>query len=481
MNRIMTLVGVAGLGLVAVAVGCETTGLVGGGAGGALAASEGAGCLDAPPAGLPYQPGCCDHTVYVPDGVEAGFSSAVLGANPIPDHVHASWAGPTPSSFAVNWRTDNGTLATELLYGTSEADVQAASAPGGTVKRVTGHHMLYGSLLDGAQRTRVHEVHVCGLDASKVYYYKVGGPGAWSPVYDFATGPAIGATESFKFAVTGDSRDDPTTWAEVQQAVAAQAIDFQLFSGDAVVIGQNQAEWNGFFAASSGGFSTEGLFATSAFMVVNGNHDALSVNYVAQFAMPQDVSPGELAQGEEWYSFDYGNAHFVALNDTPAATATGQPQVDWLRADLAAVDRQKTPWIFAMHHRPTYSCGGSHGSDVALRSVYQPIFDQYRVDVVFSGHDHFYERSVPIRGMQGTEGQIAASGPNAVPVSESGTLYVVAAGAGAPLYGVDTSCYFVHTGESERNFVIVTVQDRTLQYRALRLNGTLLDQFDYTK
>src|SRR4029453_8728499 len=97
------------------------------------------------------------------------------------------------------------------------------------------------------------------------------------------------------------------------------------------------------------------------------------------FAMPQQLTEGESAQGEEWYSFDYGNAHFVALNDSPEESALGDPQRKWLESDLAAVDRATTPWIVVTHHRPMYSCATAHGSDLDLRSAWQPIFDKYAV------------------------------------------------------------------------------------------------------
>jgi 3',5'-cyclic AMP phosphodiesterase CpdA len=445
------------------------------------AGALGAGCLETAPGGLPYQPGCCGYTVAVPEVAEAGFDGPEIGAAPMPDHVHLSLAGPTDTSFAVNWRTDVDTKATQVLYGEDEAAVAAAEGPTETVKRVTGHHMLYGSALDGEERTRVHEVHVCGLEAGTAYFYKVGGPGAWSEVFDAATAPPVGSTDVIRFAVLGDSRNEPTIFAQEQEAIDAHAVDFQLFTGDAVAIGQNQDDWNEFFEATTGAFSVQDGLARTPLMVVNGNHENLAVNYVAQFALPQEVTEGETIQGEEWYSFDYGNIHVVALNDTPEATGVGPSQLGWLEADLAAVDREKTPWVIAMHHRSTYSCGGNHGSDLDLRAAWQPIFDEHEVDFVFSGHDHLYERSVPIRGLDGTDPILADATAGGVPVDGSGTLYVVAGGAGAPLYGADGSCNHTFVTESVRNYIVVEVEDRTVRYTAYRVQGTVLDEFEYTK
>jgi hypothetical protein len=90
---------------------------------------------------------------------------------------------------------------------------------------------------------------------------------------------------------------------------------------------------------------------------------------------------------------------------------------------------------------------------------------------------------LPIRGFQeGTnDGVVADHGSNGVPIDRSGTIYIVAAGAGAPLYGVDPSCFHTHATESVRNYVIVDIDGLTLTYTAYRLDGSVLDEFTYTK
>jgi hypothetical protein len=443
--------------------------------------AEGAGCSDTLPNLFPYQPGCCDYAVDVPEVTESGFDTGTVGGSPTPQHVHVSWAGPPDTTFAVNWRSDADTTATQLLYGTDAAAVAAAEEPDGAVKRVTGHHMLYAGLLDGANQTRVHETHVCGLEAATIYHYKVGAPGAWSEVYDVATAPAPGSSSVYSFALLGDSRDDATVWAQVEEAVSAHGVDFQIFTGDAVAFGASQLDWNDFFEADTGSFAVQDLLARTPLMVANGNHDNLAVNYVAQFAFPQEVTGSEVAQGEEWYAFDYANARFLSLNDSPEASATGDDQRDWMADQFGSVDRSATPWLFAFHHRSTYSCGGSHGSDIQIRAAWQPIFDEHKVDVVFSGHDHLYERSKPMRGLNGEDGIVAQADPGNIPVNESGTLYVVSGGAGAPLYGADDTCEHTHLAESTRNYTIVEIEGRTMRYTAYRLDGSILDEFEYSK
>jgi 3',5'-cyclic AMP phosphodiesterase CpdA len=141
-----------------------------------------------------------------------------------------------------------------------------------------------------------------------------------------------------------------------------------------------------------------------------------------------------LPGNERWYSFDYGNAHFVGLEvDGYASTAPGSAQMLWLANDLAQT-RQR--WKVVFFHAPFYS-SGAHGGDPQvpqLRAALEPLFIQHGVDLVFNGHDHDYERSVA-----------------------HGVVYIVAGGGGAPLYpqviSNPASVYFTSTYHS----VLVTV------------------------
>jgi len=431
-----------------------------------------------PPMAFAYTPEGCDYSVKVPEISESGMSVDARGEDPTPKFIHASWAGPAESTFAVNWRTDLMTTTTELLVGTEEAAVDTADGPTDGVRRVLGHHMLFMTIT--GEQARFHEAHVCGLEADSRYYYKVGGSGAWSEVFDVGTAPAAHSTQAFRFAVTGDARNDAVVWAQTQGEVFRHAPDFELFTGDAVALGVVQEQWDEFFGTDYEGTSVQDVLARTQFMPVSGNHDALALNYLLQFALPQDESEGERVQGEEWYSFDYANAHFVMLHDFAGEEILNGAERDFLEADLAAVDREKTPWVFAVHHHSPYSCS-NHGSIRRVREAFQPLYDRYRVDIVLTGHDHNYERSKPIRGFEEGEGIVAASGPRGVPIDGSGTIYVVTAGSGAPLYGSDTSCYHTLVAESVNNYVIVDIEDRTLHLTAYRLDGTVIDEFEYSK
>lgn len=460
-----------------------TGGSAGGDGGGGAA---GGGTIDS----FPYTPAGCSYTVAPPDVAESAGNADTFGADATPRYLHSSWPGATHTGFAVNWVTDLDTLATQLLIGTERTAVEGADAASTGVTLQYGHTMLYGSVLFADAKQRAHEVHVCGLAADTTYYYKVGGPGHWSQTYEFSTAPAPGTAAPFKFAVLGDSRSGPEIYAQIQKAAFDQGVDFQLFSGDFVDNTQNQSQWEALFGGASSGFAVQDALAQRPMMPANGNHDNLSAYYNGLMALPQDVSQGESAQGEEWYSFDYSNAHFVVVNsESPSATLTTQRE--WMRTDLAKVDRAKTPWIFVAFHTPTYSCASTHeGDQLPIRAAWQPVFDEFEVDFVLMGHVHNYQRTLPIRGFQagGTEGQVAATGANDVPVIDgsgksSGTLYILSAGAGGDLYGVKPSsaCYFASKTEETNNWGLFSLDGKQVAFTAYKLDGTVLDELTFTK
>ncbi|KAI9700554.1 MAG: hypothetical protein M1820_006708 [Bogoriella megaspora] len=160
--------------------------------------------------------------------------------------------------------------------------------------------------------------------------------------------------------------------------------------------------------------------------------------YQNRFRMPGSETGGV---GNFWYSFDYGMAHFISLNsETDFAYSPEWPfvrdaasnetlptegqtfitdsgpfgtiddnnwkdneayqQIQWLKQDLASVDRSKTPWVFAMGHRPMYSSQTS-SYQANVRNAFEPLLLQYGVDAYLAGHIHWYERLLPL-GRNGT-------------------------------------------------------------------------------
>jgi hypothetical protein len=118
------------------------------------------------------------------------------------------------------------------------------------------------------------------------------------------------------------------------------------------------------------------------FYATLGNHDESNQRFYVNFNMG----------GEEYYRFKKGNVAFYSLN----SNYMDKRQLKWLEEELA---KDTSEWKIAFFHHPPYSSGGKHGSETSLREVIEPVFVKYGVNAVFAGHEHFYERIKPQKGI----------------------------------------------------------------------------------
>ena len=113
-----------------------------------------------------------------------------------------------------------------------------------------------------------------------------------------------------------------------------------------------------------------------------GNHDESNQRFYAPFNM----------NGEEYYRIEKGGVSFYALN----STYMDKRQLTWIENELA---KDTAKWKIAFFHHPPYSSGKRHGSEDKIREALEPMFIKYSVDVVLTGHEHFYERIKPQKGI----------------------------------------------------------------------------------
>lgn len=118
------------------------------------------------------------------------------------------------------------------------------------------------------------------------------------------------------------------------------------------------------------------------FYATLGNHDESNQRFYVNFNM----------NGEEYYRFKKGNVAFYSLN----SNYMDKRQLKWLEDELA---KDNSEWKIAFFHHPPYSSGGKHGSETSVREVLEPIFLKYGMNAVFNGHEHFYERIKPQKGI----------------------------------------------------------------------------------
>jgi hypothetical protein len=384
----------------------------------------------------------CTYSVTTRLGAERPrVAGTRLGSDPTPMQVHLGIMGDPKTSIVAQWRTkDETTQATTLRYG-----VGANLAEAELTQTVNGIEFGYRST--GTQIHRMHQVHLCDLSPGTTYSYQVGSPGHFSPIYTFRTAPDVEAHPDSEvvFGFVGDSRGGYDVWEQLAMQLKMRTPDLVLFSGDAVTIGLTQYEWDEFFTRA------EPLFATTPLVMAHGNHEVNAVNFFSQLAMPGD---------QQNFGFDYGHAHITVANDTTEDPYAISGEVrDAIAADFAASNDAR--WKLLMHHQPLWSASTRHGSNEMLQQAWGPLIDQHRIDLVLNGHDHCYEITKPL-----VAGQVQASNADA-------TVYVIAGGAGADLYGNGNEL-FTQYSESSHSAAVIRASRFQLTLDAFHPDGTAL-------
>lgn len=371
----------------------------------------------------------------------------VFGAPETIPGLPSSTVGPDPAYVHLGLPNANAATSVSFVWSTDSATPasRAECRPeGGEVTQSKGVSYSFGG--PDQNDYRVHELKLCDeLTPGTTYTYRVGGEGHWSRWFTFSTPGAPGTTDNLVIAVAGDSRGAYEDWARTVDAMAAHDPDLYLFTGDMVQFGTNQSEWHAWWTASGD------RFAERLLLPAHGNHEFLSSNYFALFSMPDN---------EQWYTADFGPLTLASLNDTVSDAADVETvQAQFLRERLGP---STATWRFAMHHQSPYAVCDTHGSNLKLRETWSPIYDDLGVDLVLAGHNHIYERSVPIR---------------ADADAADGTTYLVTGGAGAPIYdGVEPEWFNV-VANPVAHYVIGELTATEAVFTVRDLAGNVLDTF----
>lgn len=188
-----------------------------------------------------------------------------------------------------------------------------------------------------------------------------------------------------------------TGWTKsTLQHIDGSDYDVLLLPGDLSYADSTQPLWDSF------GRLVEALASRRPWMVTQGNHEIEKIpiveshafkSYNARWRMPFEESGSD---SNLYYSFHVAGAHILMLGSYTDFDA-GSAQYKWLEADLAKVDRAKTPWLVALLHAPWYNSNSAHqGEGDSMRDAMEDILYKAQVDVIFAGHVHAYERFVII-------------------------------------------------------------------------------------
>jgi len=313
-----------------------------------------------------------------------------------------------------------------------------------------------------------HAVKLTGLTPGQTYSYVVEACGSVTGVRQFRTATSE-TTTSLKFTAMGDFGTGGTTQAQVLSRLSQPGLagELLLALGDnAYSSGTEQEFQDRMFKPMAPLLRQVPLFPSM------GNHEYVTNQgqpYLDNFYLPANNPAGT----ERYYSFDWGPVHFVALDSNCAIglassdRCTLSAQKSWLAQDLAAT---RQPWKVAFFHHPPWS-SGEHGSQLTVRREFGPLFEQYAMDLVLTGHDHNYERSKPMKG----EG-VAASGTR-------GITYLVVGSGGANLRPFPSSqpSWTAYRNNTDVGYLEVSVSGGTLSARFFNPSGTVRDSFTLTK
>jgi 3',5'-cyclic AMP phosphodiesterase CpdA len=207
--------------------------------------------------------------------------------------------------------------------------------------------------------------------------------GGFAPAAQNAPAAALpDRPDSLKFAVIGDTGNGDRTEYDIGQQMAAARMKFPfdmvLMLGDNMYGRQEPQDFVDKFERPYAPLLQAGVL----FYATLGNHDNQSNRFYKGFNMG----------GERYFSYVKKNVRFFVLD----SNSLDPQQRSWLDE---ALSQSREDWQICYFHHPLYSDAGRHGSDVSLRVALEPTLVKHGVDVVFSGHDHVYERIKPQKGI----------------------------------------------------------------------------------
>jgi hypothetical protein len=369
------------------------------------------------------------------------FRATPHPSGPVPDQILLTWGGDPSESMDIQWRTDttvrNGLVKYCLKGDTDTLMVQASPAP------------MEDRLLRNDRYIHRFAARLEHLHPGAVYDYRVGSEnGRWSDPASFRTAGDRG--EGFSFIWFGDTHKS-RQWGELLQASfrAYPGVAFYSIAGDIVSTGLYRDEWDQLFHFS------DGVINQVPLMPVPGNHDSQdglgAWMYRELFSLPENgpaTIPGELT-----YSFTYGNALFLMID----ATSPLDAQAAWIEQQLKDAD---AVWKFAMFHFPPYNYEEDYSH---IREKWCVLFDRYHVDMVMSGHTHYYMRSKPLHREQVVEDP------------SQGTIYLISVGIPGNHQDIPDDYYAEAYDEGGWQYQYLEIKGNRLSYRSLDIYGNTKD------
>jgi len=239
-------------------------------------------------------------------------------------------------------------------------------------------------IAEGHSEGLVHKVVLSGLQGNTRYTFRCFSDGLAVGEGGFTTD--VGPTEPYVVGLIGDNQTYPDRFRKLNQYMMNHRPHFVLNVGDICGRGRIAHMWDREY------FKPNADVARFAPCYVSiGNHEDDS-SWFSHF-LPY---PGTDHKRGHHYAFTYGCAAYLAI-ESFRSILPGSPQYDWIVKTLESEAFKKARWRFVFYHKPAYSVGWrswASGGDLEVRNFLLPLFEKHKVDVIFNGHTHAYERGV---------------------------------------------------------------------------------------
>ena len=337
----------------------------------------------------------------------------------IPDQITMAYYDKDCTQYGITWHTYKASSKPTVQYVKGRTTNTADFADAMTTAATSTHYAVKSMPYDYATNTfqyttsldiidYCHQAVIAVLDFATEYSYRVGDADAnqWSAIATFTTRAEV--VNDFTFVnVTDTQSENRSSEAYTYMRKALESAfsqegspAFILHGGDFVETSSLLNQWRNMLNGN------EDLLMKTPLMMVCGNHDSTykAADYIQIRHFNYGVDPTDMNSIIGiYYSFDYGNAHFIVLNSNSTSKRTDgtddnasidQKQFEWLKADLEANTQE---WTFVALHHPLYAPAGKNGDEKpALREQLLKLFNDNHVDLVIQAHEHLYMRTYPM-------------------------------------------------------------------------------------
>ncbi|MCY1723223.1 metallophosphoesterase family protein [Prolixibacteraceae bacterium Z1-6] len=373
------------------------------------------------------------------------FRKTAFPSSEKPDQVMLTWSDDPATTIDIQWRT-NTTVETGTvnyrLSGSNEVSTVEADK-----------FVMEDLLLMNDRYIHRFTAQLKNLIPGKTYEYKISGQSNWSEKQTFST---AANNDSFSFIWFGDTHHSPE-WGEIANAAFNAHPDAAFYSiaGDQVSDGLYRNQWDDLFGFSSA------IISQRPFMNVIGNHDNRAGlgawMFREMYSYPKN-GPKDVHK-EHTYSFTYKNALFLMID----ATAKDELQTAWIEDQLKNTE---ATWKFAFFHFPPYNWEEPYFN---IQKEWIPVFDKYHVDMVFSGHIHYYMRSNPMKA-----GEVVDSYNN-------GTAYIISIGINSRSRDIGEEPYAAVRKAEGQFYQYLKIEGNELKYSAIDADNKIIDSIHIKK